>query len=407
MKLNQKQELNIVLLLASIQFIHILDFVIMMPLGPSLMESFQIGPKEFGKLVSSYNFSAAIFGILYALIADQFDRKKLLLIVLSGFTVGTVFCGLANTSAQMLVARVVTGAFGGVLNSLVMAIVADLIPLERRGRALGIVMSSFSIASVMGVPIGLAINDFFGFSYAFLSIALVALPVLITAFFVLPALSRQGEKESITQILHNLKVTFLRPKHLQAYALIMTISMSMFLIIPFLSPYATKNVGIPKEYLKYMYLCGGICTVVTARFFGVLTDRHGPLKMFLILTSSAMIPVLVYTHASPMPFIFFLLISASFMVLVSGRMIPGMTMITSVPSAKERGSFMAILNSLRATGSASSTYLAGLIIAETATGKLLYFNRVGYLSVCIIIISLILAVVVYRKQSGEVMAAAS
>lgn len=394
----KREEMIIVFLLAAIQFVHILDFVIMMPLGPSLMESFSIGPQEFGKLVSSYNFSAAVMGLLYAFVADRFDRKALLMIVLTGFTVGTVFCGAAGSSDQMLFARVATGAFGGVLNSLVFAIVADLIPFERRGRALGIVMSSFSMASVFGVPLGLAINDNFGVSYSFYSIAFVSVFVSVAALFVLPSLKAHANTKKIGEIVRDLKVTFLRPKHLLAYLFIMTISMSMFLVIPFLAPYATKNVGIPKELLKYMYLIGGICTVVTARIFGVLTDKHGAIKMFLILTSSAMIPVLIYTHSSPMPFALFILISASFMILVSGRMIPGMTMITAVPSSSERGSFMAILNSLRATGSATATFIAGLIIMETQDGTLLHFNRVGYLSVFIIFISLVLAVFVNNSQ---------
>lgn len=398
MNMSRRQELTIVFLLAGIQFIHILDFVIMMPLGPSLMDSFSIGPKEFGRLVSSYNFSAAIMGILYALVADRFDRKNLLIAVLIGFSIGTIFCGTADNANNMLMARVATGAFGGVLNSLVFAIVADLIPFERRGRALGIVMSSFSIASVVGVPLGLAINDYYGVAYAFYSIGIVSFLVTAIAAFTLPSVASHVSKNSVIEILSDLKQTFLRPKHLLAYALIMSISMSMFLIIPFLAPYATKNVGIEKEMLKYMYLIGGICTVVTARIFGILTDKYGAIKMFLILTSSASIPVLLYTHSGPMPFSIFIFISAMFMILVSGRMIPGMTMITAIPSQKERGSFMAILNSLRAVGSATSTYIAGLIIGQTTSGKLLYFDKVGYVSVLIISVSLVLAVFVNRSH---------
>jgi DHA1 family inner membrane transport protein len=399
--MTKRQELIIVLLLASIQFIHILDFVIMMPLGPSLMESFAIGPREFARLVSSYNFSAATMGLLYAFVADRFDRKLLLMLVMIGFTVGTVFCGVAQSSNQMLFARVATGAFGGVLNSVVFAIVADLIPFERRGRALGIVMSSFSMASVFGVPLGLAINDSFGVAYSFYTIAAVSLLISLGALFILPSLKAHASSKSARVIISDLKTTFFRPKHLLAFAFIMTISMSMFLVIPFLAPYATKNVGISKDLLKYMYLVGGICTVVTARIFGIFTDKFGALKMFLILTSLATIPVLVYTHAPPMHFIYLLLISAVFMILVSGRMIPGMTMITAVPSSEERGSFMALLNSLRAVGSASSTYIAGLIIVENADGSLVHFNRVGYLSVGIIIISLIMAIYVSKAQQAK------
>lgn len=399
-----KKETFVILLLAAVQFIHILDFVIMMPLGPTLMDQFQINPKAFSKLVSSYNFSAAVMGILYSMVADIYDRKKLLIIIMIGFTVGTVLCGLSNDANQMMLARIATGAFGGILNSLVFAIVTDIISFERRGKALGIIMSSFSIASVLGVPIGLAINDFAGYAYPFYFIAVIGLLIIIPIFYILPSLKANNAKVKAFEVLINLKNNLVKTNHMVAYAFIMTISMSMFLLIPFLAPYAVKNMGIPKEYLKYMYFCGGLFTVVTARVFGVLTDKYGAIKMFLILTSLATVPVLLYTHASPMPFYFFLALSTFFMTIVSGRMIPGMTLITSVPEPESRGAFMAILNSLRSIGSATATYLGGLIIIETQGGKLKFFDRTGYLSVFIICLSLFLSVAVNKQREARLKA---
>ncbi|WP_316929223.1 MFS transporter [Nitritalea halalkaliphila] len=81
--------------LAAINFTHIVDFMILMPLGPQLMRIFEITPNAFGLLVSSYTFSAGISSFFGAFILDKFDRKQLLLWVFGGFLVGTLACALA------------------------------------------------------------------------------------------------------------------------------------------------------------------------------------------------------------------------------------------------------------------------------------------------------------------------
>lgn len=114
---NLKQEKLYVFLLAAIQFSHIVDFVVMMPLGPVLMKEFNISPAQFGGLVSSYNYAGALAGILFGTIADRFGRKSLLGWVMLGFIVGTVLCGLSTDFNLLLAARIFTGMFGGILNA--------------------------------------------------------------------------------------------------------------------------------------------------------------------------------------------------------------------------------------------------------------------------------------------------
>ena len=177
-----------VFLLAAIQFAHIVDFVVMMPLGPVLMRVFGISPIEFASLVSSYSFSAAVAGVLYGVIADRFARKTLLQFCFVGFMGGTLLCALSTGFETLLVGRIVAGCFGGVLNGIVFAMVTDLIPFQRRGAAMGVVMSSFSIASVIGVPIGLALANRFGWEISFLFIVLTSFPIWIASFLVFPKL---------------------------------------------------------------------------------------------------------------------------------------------------------------------------------------------------------------------------
>jgi predicted MFS family arabinose efflux permease len=390
-----------VILLACVQFSHIVDFVILMPLGPTLMEALNIGPAKFGALVSSYNFSAAIAAICLSTISDRFDRKKLLMIGLIGFFAGALLCALAPGYKSLLTARIFTGAFGGFLNSLILAFIADLVPYVRRGKAMGILASAFSIASVIGIPIGLTIADFFGWQSTFMFNASFTFIVGVAAFIVIPSVRPKVVKESAFKVLKRYMKMLSTPDYLKAHFFIFMVSMSMFILIPFLSPYAVKNMGIETHQLKYMYLVGGLVTIITARIFGRFTDSWGALRMFMILASASMLPVILYTHAGVVSLGSYILLSSLFMTFVSGRMIPCMTLVTAVPRPSERGSFMGVLNSVRALGTAVATLISGAIIQESESGALENYNIVGYLSIGMIILTVLLAKSVHADTSGE------
>ncbi len=392
-----KLENKFVFLLAAVQFAHIVDFVVLMPLGPTLMEDFGITPAEFGSLVSSYNFSAGAAGLIFSTIADRFDRKRLLDLCMVGFIVGTVLCGLAPTYFLLLLGRLLTGVFGGILNILVFALVTDLVPFERRGRAMGTVMASFSVASVLGIPIGLAIADVSSWHWTFFFIAFFSVFIAIAGARLLPHQKPTQTRSSIKTEMQRFWTMSKRPEYLRAHGLILMITMSMFLLIPFLSPYAVQNIGIETYELKYMYLVAGLCTVASARYIGKMTDRHGTVRVFGILAVASIIPIWIYTHIGQISFELYLFLSAIFMTIVSGRMIPVMTLVSEVPVVAERGTFMALLNSIRSFGMAAATLFAGLIISENDRGELVGFDLVGYITISVTVLSIFVAVRVYRQ----------
>jgi predicted MFS family arabinose efflux permease len=150
----RRRERLVVLILAAVQFTTIVDFMIVMPLGPQLMRSLQIDPAQFGVIVSSYTFAAGIAGLVATTIVDRFGRRTTFMTLNAGFLLGTLFCGLAPTYELLVASRIATGAFGGILGGMAMAIIGDVFPEERRGRATGSLMTGFALASVAGVPLG-------------------------------------------------------------------------------------------------------------------------------------------------------------------------------------------------------------------------------------------------------------
>ena len=183
-----RREMMLLLMLASVQFTSIVDFMVVMPLGPQLMRTLGITPSQFGLIVSSYTISAGIAGIFASSFMDRFGRKAAFLMLYAGFLVGTFLCGLAADYRMLMAARVATGAFGGILGGMALAIVGDVFPEHKRGRATGMLMSAFALASVVGVPVGIALGNRFDWHAPFLVLAALGLPVLFASIRLLPPL---------------------------------------------------------------------------------------------------------------------------------------------------------------------------------------------------------------------------
>ena len=392
-----KRERLYVIILAAIQIAHILDFVMIMPLGPRFMRVFHIGPTEFSSLVSAYTFSAGIVGFFGALYADHFDRKKFLIFNFVGFIVGTFMCAVSTNFASLLTARIVAGAFGGVLNACVLAMVADLIPFERRGTAMGVVMSAFSIASVLGVPTGLYIAQIFDWHAAFYFICLIGMIFLILSVIILPSIHVRKDPLSLRDNLKNFKVILAQKDYLQSFLLTSTLGFGIFMIVPFISPYMVGNVGLTEAQLPFIYLAGGTCTIITARFIGRACDRIGSFKVFRVVTLISIVPVLILTNLPPVPLFAALCCTSFFMMTGSGRFIPAMTIVSAVVKPKERGTFMSLENSARQLSSGLASQIAGLIIGAGTAGALTNYNIVGYVGITMTLIAIFVAFKIKTK----------
>jgi DHA1 family inner membrane transport protein len=396
-KATLRKERLYVIILAAIQIVHILDFVIMMPLGPQFIRAFHINTTEFSFLVSSYTISAGIIGFFGALYADHFDRKKFLLFNFTGFIIGTYMCAISPNYAALMFARILAGAFGGILNACVLSMVADLIPFQRRGHAMGVIMSSFSISSVVGVPIGLAIANSYEWHYTFYFICAVASIFWILAMITLPSIRVRETKLNLMENLKNFKGIIGQKDYLQCFTLTSVLGFGIFMIVPFISLYMVKNVGIKEIDLPYIYIAGGLCTVISARFIGKMCDKVGSFKMFRIVAMLSIFPILILTNLPPLPLALALCSTSLFMMTGSGRFIPAMTLVSAVVKPTERGTFMSLENSARQLSSGLASQLAGLIIGSSAAGALTHFNIVGFIGIGTSILAIFIAFKIKTK----------
>ena len=377
----QVRERLVLALLAGVQLTHILDFMVLMPLGPQLMRVFQVSPGQFGLLVSAYTFGAAAAGIAAAFHVDRFDRKHALLVIYAGFAVTTLLCALAPGFGTLLAARAAAGMFGGIAGAVVYAIVGDLIPEARRATATGVVASAFSLSAVAGVPLGLFLASRFGWRAPFVLLACVALPLWIVAFRILPPVTQHLSASARPSTVGQLRTVFGHPNHRRAFALTTVMMFAAFSVIPFISAYMVANVGLRETDLTWLYLAGGLATFFTSRLIGRLADRYGKKRVFRVLALISTVPLLVTTNLPPVPVPVAILASVLFMVFVSGRFVPVMALLTASVDSRVRGSFLAFNSALQQLSAGLASFCAGLALGHSATGQITRYWLVGVVAV--------------------------
>jgi predicted MFS family arabinose efflux permease len=385
-------EWRVLLVLAAVQLTHIMDFVIVMPLGPRFQKQLEVDAAQFGYMVAAYGFSAGLASLLAAWFIDRFDRKRALLALYGGLTAGTFLCAFAPDYLALLLARALAGAFGGVTAAAVLTIVGDLFPDSRRGMANGIIMSAFSVASILGLPAGLwlAAHSSFGWRAPFAVLAVVSAGVLLLAWMVLPPLRGHLQQASGPRI--NLWEVLSEPTHVRAYALSIALVLSSFLIVPYLTTYLDKNLGRPESELPLIYLFGGLATLLSTPLVGRLSDLWGKLPVFRVLALLAAIPMFGVTHLPTWSSLtLVLVVTTLMMILSSGRMVPALALITASAAPRRRGSFLSVNSSMQQMAMGLASVLGGAILGTDSSGALTGYGLAGVLASGVALVSVILA----------------
>jgi len=379
--LTPRRERWLLFTLAGIQFTHILDFMIMMPLGPEFTALFGISNAQFGLLVSAYTLSAGLSGLVAATYIDQFSRKRLLLVMYGLFGLATMACGLAPDYFWLMLARVAAGLFGGVLSALSQTIVADAVPFERRGRAMGVVMTSFSVSTVAGVPLGLFLATHLSWHAPFFGIAVLVGLLTVGAWKTLPRLDAHLHHPQRTSVWRGIGQVLAEVNHLKAFGVSGLMMFASFTVIPYITIYLQSNAGMPAAKVPWIYLLGGVATLISARFVGRWTDRVGKVLMFQRMAVAVAVPVMATTLSEGLPLWGLLVISTLFFTVVSGRMIPGMAMVSSAVEPRLRGTFMTLNSAVQSASMGLAALVGGLIIGRDALGHLTFYWAAGLLGV--------------------------
>ena len=406
--MNQTQQVNqkpsftpyqklVVAILALLQFTIILDFMVLSPLGVILIKELSITPKEFGWVVSAYAFSAGISGVLAAGFADKYDRKKLLVIFYIGFLVGTALCAMATNFHTLLIARIVTGLFAGVVGSASMAIVTDLFPIQMRGRVMGFITMAFGGSQVLGIPIGLQLANSWGWHYAFWMIVLFGIVLgAVILFYMKPVtehLKLKMEKNPLEHFVHAISY---KP-HIIGFLGTMLLATGGFMLMPFASTFTINNLGIHQDDLPKLYFITGICSLITMPLIGRLADKLDKYMVFLAGTALSMLMVIVYTQLGHTTFAMLTLINIIMFTGIMSRMVPAGALTSAIPQPQDRGAFMSINSSVQQVSGGIAAAVAGSIIVENPDKTLAHFDTVGYVTVGAMVVAAVIMYFVNRQ----------
>jgi predicted MFS family arabinose efflux permease len=360
-----RHEWLLLLVLGAVQFTHIIDFMIIMPLEPEYMRLLHISPLQFGFLVFAYAMSAAVSGLLAARFIDRFDRKTALMVLYTGFAAGTFLCAVAPDYPLLVLARTVAGAFGGVAGSCILAIIGDVFPDVRRGSATGVVMSAFSVASILGLPIGLYLANLLGWRAPFAVLSGLALPVLALIYLVLPHLRGHMGKAPQSANAH-LWAVLTEPTHVRSYLLMTALVMSTMMVVPHMGAYLVGNAGCRQADLPFIYFFGGIASLLTLTPIGRWADRRGKLMVFRLMALLTIIPLVLLTNLPPVPLATVIAITTLLMVVSGGRMVPAMALMTASAAPHHRGSFLSVNSSVQQIALGLAAVASGALLGTEA-----------------------------------------
>jgi predicted MFS family arabinose efflux permease len=387
----------VVAVLAFLQFTIILDFLVLAPLGAMIMPALRATPSQFGVLVSAYAFSAGAAGLLSAGFNDRFDRKRLLLFFYAGFLVGTLLCARADSYRALLMARIVTGLFGGVIGSIVFAITADLFEYRLRGRVMGVVQAAFAASNVLGLPIGLYLANRWDWHAPFyLIVATGAAVAIIIMLYVRPIdahLQARPDKSPLHHFIHTVST----PRYLQGFAATVLLATGGFMLLPFSSAFTVHNLGVSLERLPVIYMVSGTVAMVSGPLIGRASDAIGKLNVFALGCAWTIIMVLIYTNLGVTSLQNVILVNALLWIGVSSRMISSSALISGIPSAADRGSYMSISSSLQQISGGFAATLAGMIVKEAPGGAIVHFDMVGYVLVATTLLTLVMMFYISRR----------
>jgi len=387
-------QILVIFLLAITQFTVVLDFMVMSPMGDMLMKSMNLKTSQFGMAVSAYAFSAGISGLLTAGFADKFDRKKLLLFFYIGFIIGTLFCGVAHNYVMLIAARIITGLFGGVIGSISMAIVADLFPIQKRGRVMGFMQMGFGASQVLGIPISLYLANAWGWQTPFQMIVVLAsivwLIVLVKMKPVTKHLTEKTEKSALMHLIHTISQKHYRIGFLSTAVL----SIGGFMMMPWSSAFAINNLKITQQQLPIVFMVSGVSSLIIMPVMGKLSDTVDKFKIFFFASLMMITMVLIYTNLTSIPFGFILLFNILFMISMMSRMVPAMALTSGLPKMQDRGAFMSINSSLQQIAGGVAAIVGGLIVVQkNKYSPLEHYNILGIL---ISLLSTLSILLVYR-----------
>jgi predicted MFS family arabinose efflux permease len=201
--------------------------------------------------------------------------------------------------------------------------------------------------------------------------------------------------------LRHIAETLSNRSYLIAFGTTALLSIGGYMLMPFSSAYTVNNLKISMEHLPTIYLISGLASIAIGPLVGKLSDSFGPFRIFVVGTVISIVLVLIYTNLGPTPLPLVILVNVVMFVGIFSRMIPSQTMMSVIPEAKNRGSFMSVSSSLQQVAGGFASVVAGLIVVANADGSLGHFDTLGYVMTGIALVALACMYKIHRMVAHK------
>lgn len=390
------RERSILVTLAAVQFVNVLDFMMVMPLGPDFARELDVPREHLAYLAAAYTAAAGAAGLVSALVLDRFDRRSALVWALIGLAAGTAAGGLATSLEALLATRIVAGAFGGPATSLALAAVADVVPVERRGRALAVVFAAFSIASVLGVPSALVLSELGGWHVPFVAVGATGLAGALAARVVLPPLRAHLEARPDEDVLGSFLAIVRRRESLIAFTMSATSNAGAFLLIPNIATFLQENLGYPRADIGTLYLAGGVASFAALRPSGYAVDRLGSGRVSVAATVLSSVTIGVGFVAA-WPWVPVAAIFCAFMITSGLRNVAASTILSRVPAPSERARFMSLESMVKHLALAAGSTASAAMLTTDPSNHLVGMEQVGVASIVLMALTPLACLALERR----------
>jgi predicted MFS family arabinose efflux permease len=382
----------VILLVTLVQLVNVLDFVMVMPLGHAFANSLHFSESKLGLIGGSYTLSAAIIGLLSSRFLDRYDRRRALTVSMIGLVCATAIGGLATGLHSMMAARIAAGAFGGPATSLSLAIIADVVPAERRGKAMGSVMAAFSIASVVGVPAGLYVSELGSWRTPFFALAGLGLVVTFFTVRALPPL--RGHLEGVRHQATKTMELVRRPEVIMMLGAVAAMMLSAFMVIPYIRSFLQNNHHYPESGIKYLYLVGGVASFGVVRVAGRVVDRVGATPVAALgtfLISCCLVIGFLPAH----PILPVMVVFSVFMCTASLRGVPLSVLSSKLAAPHERAQYMSLQSAMQHIAASIGAIGASAILTTAPDQSL---QHVDVLVILSIVLAAMMPILLWRVE---------
>jgi predicted MFS family arabinose efflux permease len=294
--------------------------------------------------------------------------------------------------------------FGGVIGSVVLAIITDLFALQLRGRVMGFVQTAFAASQVLGIPAGLFLSNHWTWHVAFGALVGLAIVGIAAVLLVMKPVDGHLRLKQDKGAFTHLIATVGQPRYTLAFAVTTLLSTGGFMLMPFGSAFTVHNLGIDIVHLPTIYLISGLFSIFIGPLVGRASDAFGKFPTFAFGSAVSVVMVLIYTHLGQVSLTTAIVVNVLMFVGIFSRMIPSQALISAIPEPSQRGSFSAVSASLQQLSGGLGSVLAAAIIAQNADGSLRHFDWLGYIVVGTSMASLIAMYFVQKsvaERSGD------